>query len=111
MDEITSELLDELRRDQYVHYLTLARRLEPAGDWPRLRAALVGALRAAYALDGVRVDLEPLGEEARVLARLTAARDLVDDCAAVHDPDQDWDAFFDLLWDGRGRLVDLHPCG
>lgn len=102
---IDREELAAIQRDQFVHYLGMAQALGDVGDWPGLRGRVVDALRAAWALDGVRDDRDTELEEARVRSRIAAAQELVDQAARRHSPVRDWDGFARQLWHCRGQLL------
>ena len=91
-------------RDQFVYFVTMERELGIPADWPVFRDGLVAALTAAFGLDTIWQDLPADLQRRRVEQRLAAAYRLVDAVRAHHDPDADWDAFFDALWAGRDRL-------
>ena len=104
---IDRDELAAIQRDQFVHYLGMAKALVDGDDWEALRGRVVDALRAAWALDGVREDRDAELEEARVRARMVAAEELVDRAARQHPPGRGWDGFAGQLWRSRGRLLEL----
>lgn len=77
-----------IRRDQYVHYTTLAHQLGDPHDWPRFRHDLADAITAAFGLHPRRQ---------RVL-------DLLDAVRTHHGPATNWPAFFDALWARRHEI-------
>ena len=91
-------------RDQFVYFVTMERELGVPADWPVFRDGLVAALTAAFGLDTIWQDLPADLQRRRVEQRLAAAYQLVDAVRTHHNPDADWDAFFDALWAGRDRL-------
>ena len=105
MHDIDRDELAVIQRDQFVHYVGMAYALADVGDWQALRGRVVDALRAAWALDGVREDRDAELEDARVQSRIAAAGRLVDQAARSHPPADGWNAFTGQLWDGRGRLL------
>lgn len=87
-----------IHRDQFVHYIQLARGLSDAHDWPVLREALLRALTAAFGLDaGLAHGDQPSPRQRRVLETL-------DEIRGEHDPKTDWPAFFDTLWTRRDAI-------
>ncbi len=89
------EDLPWIHRDQFVHYVQLARNLSDGHDWPRLREDLLRGLTAAFGLDACLAHAD----------KLTAWQDdlveLLDEVRHQHDPATDWPAFFDTLWHRR----------
>lgn len=86
------EDLAGIQRDQFVHYLCLARATHDPDDWPGFRHALVDALTAAFGLDD-----EPEGRG----AGRAAAVSLVDRTRPIHDPTEAWPDFMEALWARR----------
>ena len=94
-----------IERDQFVYFVTMARELGDPENWEKFRTQLVSALRAAWGLDAIRLNL-PADQQERLRAqRIATTYEVVDSIRARHDPLTDWDAFFDALWDARGPLV------
>ena len=81
-----------IQRDQFVHYLGLARATHGAEGWPTFRQALLEALIAAFGLDH---GTDGLG------VRRAAALALLDTIRPIHDPVDDWHAFREALWARR----------
>ena len=102
---IDRDELAAIQRDQFVHYLGMAHAVGDVADWPGVRQRVVDALRAAWALDGVRDDRDAALEEDRVRARIVAAGELVDEAGRRHPPSRGWDDFTSHLWRGRGALL------
>lgn len=84
-----------IQRDQFVHYLSLARATQDPDDWPTFRHALVDALSAAFGLDH-----EPEGRG----AGRAAAVSLVDTTRPTHDPTEAWPDFMAALWARRHAI-------
>ena len=81
-----------IQRDQFVHYLGLARATHGAAEWPTYRQALLEALIAAFGLDH-QTDGHGV--------RRAAAVALLDTIGPTHDPVDDWHAFMETLWARR----------
>ena len=96
-----------VERDQFVYFVTMERELGTPDDWPKLRDGLVSALAAAFGLDTIWLDLPAEVQRRRVAQRLAQAYEVVDQVRARHDPDSDWDDFFDALWDARHRVREV----
>ena len=87
-----------IHRDQFVHYVELARALGDPSDWPRFRCQLHRSLHAAFALDAaVATDGHPTRDR---------TDDVLDQARACHDPTTDWPGFRETLWSLRDRLAD-----
>lgn len=84
-----------IQRDQFVHYVSLARATQDPDDWPTFRQALLEALTAAFGLDH-----EPEGHG----ARRTAAFALLDRTRPIHDPTEAWPGFMETLWARRHTI-------
>lgn len=95
-----------IERDQFVYFVTMARELSDPGNWGEFRDRLVAALRAAWGLDALRLNLPADDQERRRAQRIAAVYEIVDAIRARHDPLTDWDAYFDALWAARSPLVD-----
>ena len=95
-----------VEREQFVYFVTRARELGDPENWGRFRTQVVSALRAAWGLDAIRLNL-PADQQERLRARRIATTyELVDSIRARHDPLTDWNAFFDALWAARAPLVE-----
>jgi hypothetical protein len=82
-----------IHRDQFVHYVQLARALGDPGDWPQLRHDLMGALGAAFGLGAGTADgLTPPQHR---------ALHVLDEVRREHDPVIDWPCFCEALWRRR----------
>lgn len=91
-----------IHRDQYVYYLEMAYHLGDPTDWASFRSDLAEALSAAFSLDRTppwadQRSTEDLRTRERVL-------DVLDAIRFRHHPADDWDGFFDALWDRRSEL-------
>ena len=95
-----------IERDQFVYFVTMARELGDPGNWAMFRDQLVTALKAAWGLDALRLNLPADMRERRRAQRIATVYEVVDSIRARHDPLTEWDAFFDDLWAARGPLVD-----
>jgi hypothetical protein len=95
-----------IERDQFVYFVTMARELGDPEDWGRFRDQLVSALKAAWGLDAIWLNLPADRQERRRAQRIATAYEIVDEVRARHDPLKGWDDFFDALWAARGPLVD-----
>ena len=95
-----------IERDQFVYFVTMARELGDPGNWGEFRDQLVAALRAAWGLAALRLNLHADDQERRRAQRIAAVYEIVDSVRVRHDPLTDWDAYFDALWAARGPLVD-----
>lgn len=95
-----------IERDQFVYFVTMARELGDPGNWAVFRDQLVAALRAAWGLDALRLNLAADMRERRRAQRIVTVYEVVDSIRARHDPLTEWAAFFDDLWAARGPLVD-----
>jgi len=95
-----------IERDQFVYFVTMARELGDPGNWATFRDQLVAALKAAWGLDALRLNLATDMRELRRAQRIATVYEVVDSIRARHDPLTDWDAFFDALWAARGPLVE-----
>lgn len=92
------EDLPWIQRDQFVHYLQLARSLGDGHDWPRLRLDLLGGLTAAFGLNARHTHADELTpSQCGVL-------ELLDEVRHQHNPATDWPAFFDTLWTRRHAI-------
>ena len=80
-----------IHREQFVHYLTVARSTEDATDWPTFRHVVLEALAAALGLDD---------EE----ARLRGAAEVVDAARRDYDPAARWSEFMEAVWAERHVL-------
>ena len=94
-----------IERDQFVYFVTLAHELGSPHDWEAFREELVGALRAAWGLDALWLDLDAAGQQDRRAERLSLAYELVDETRRHHDPSADWDGFLESLWSSRRSLT------
>ena len=94
-----------IERDQFVYFVTMVRELGDPENWGKFRTQLVSALRAAWGLDAIRLNLSADQQERLRAQRIAATYEVVDSIRARHDPLTDWDAFFDALWAARGPLV------
>jgi hypothetical protein len=85
-------------RDEYVHYMELARALGDPTDWPAFRLDLLRAINAAF----------NLGHPATVRNGLNApqqrAAEHLELVRVDHDPALNWCAFSDAVWAGRGSI-------
>ena len=95
-----------IERDQYVYFVTLAHELTGTADWPALREELVAALTAAWGLTTIWGHLDRAANERRATERIRRAFVVLDQVRARHDPAEDWEAFFDALWEARGPLCE-----
>lgn len=80
-----------IHREQFVHYLTVARSTDDATDWLTFRHVLLEALAAALGLDD---------EE----ARLRGAAEVVDAARRDYDPAARWSEFMEAVWAKRHVL-------
>lgn len=92
-----------IQRDQFVYYVELAHALGDTGDWPRLRDDLLQALTAAFGLEVDQPD-DPTRARDQRTCRQSRALMLLTEIRTRHDPDGDWQRFFDALWDARRRM-------
>lgn len=95
-----------VERDQFVYFVTMARELGDPENWETFRHELVSALRVAWGLDAIRLDLPADRQERQRAQRIAATYGVVDMVRARHDPLNGWDGFFDALWATRGPLVE-----
>ena len=95
-----------IERDQFVYFVTMARELGDPENWETFRHELVSALKVAWGLDAIRLDLPADRQERQRAQRIAAAYEVVDMARARHDPLKGWDGFFDALWATRGPLVE-----
>lgn len=85
-----------IQRDQFVHYVTLARAShDDPRDWPAFRHALLDALTAAFGLDH-----EPDAER----VPLMAAADVLERTRLACDPHDAWPDFMNTLWRSRHAI-------
>lgn len=96
---IGAEELGDVERDQFVHYVIIARELGDPADWPQFRERLLSALTAAGGVVWIRTDRDPVTERIRVARRREQALRLIDEVRDRHDPVVAWPAFFELLWE------------
>jgi hypothetical protein len=87
-----------IERDQFVYFVTMAKELGDPEDWGTFRGQLVSALRAAWGLDAVWLDLPADQQQRRRSQRISDAYKAVDSVRSNHDPLTDWDGYFDALW-------------
>jgi hypothetical protein len=95
-----------IERDQFVYFVTMARQLGDPADWLTFRDQLVSALKAAWGLDAIWLNLPADRQAHRRAQRIKSTYDIVDEVRTRHDPLTDWDAYFDALWAARSPLVD-----
>ena len=95
-----------IERDQFVYFVTMARELGNPGNWEAFRDQIVSALRAAWGLDAIWLNLPTDQRQHRRAWRTATAYEVVDKIRSSHDPLTDWDCFFEALWAARGPLVD-----
>lgn len=95
-----------IERDQFVYFVTMARELGDPGHWATFRDQLVSALKAAWGLDAVWLNLPADEHQHRRLQRVSGAYEVIDLVRSRHDPLTDWDGFFDALWAGRSPLTE-----
>lgn len=91
------EDLPWIHRDQFVHYVQLARGLSDGDDWARLRLDLLRGLTAAFGHAGATHADELTAWQDDVL-------ELLDEVRHQHDPSAEWPAFFDTLWHRRHAI-------
>jgi hypothetical protein len=92
------EDLPWIHRDQFVHYVELARALGDLHNWSCFRGDLLRALTAAFGLDPGNVNGDRLRtHEHHVLEVLEGVR-------CKHDPSTDWLGFSELLWSRRHAI-------
>jgi hypothetical protein len=80
-----------IHRDQFLHYLSVARATNDPADWPRFRGAVVDALEVALGLAPHETGPDGAGS-------------VVQDARRAHDPSDDWEPFIEMLWLQRGRV-------
>ena len=73
-----------IHREQFVHYLTVARSTDDATDWLTFRHVLLEALAAALGLDD---------EEARL-----RGAEVLDSARRDYDPAARWSEFMEAIW-------------
>lgn len=95
-----------IERDQFVYFVTMARELGSPHHWRTFRDELVAALRAAWGLDAIWLNLDTNAQHARRAMRISLAYDLVDEARERHDPAVDWDGYMESLWSSRCSLTD-----
>jgi hypothetical protein len=95
-----------IERDQFVYFVTLARELGDPADWGRFRDQLVSALKAAWGLDAIWLNLPADRQQRRRAQSIATTYEIVDEVRTRHDPLTDWVAFFDALWAARGPLIE-----
>ncbi len=94
-----------IERDQFDYFVTMARELGDPGNWATFRDQLVAALKAAWGLDAVWLNLPVDQQRHRRLRRISDAYELVDESRSRHDPVTNWDGFVEGLWNDRGSLT------
>lgn len=92
---IGMEDLAWIQRDQFTHYVSMARSTHDPADWPTLRAALVEALTAAFSLDD---------EFSCRSGEVEVARAVLDSVRQAFDPKVEWNEFEDALWARRHEI-------
>lgn len=92
---IGMEDLAWIQRDQFTHYVSMARSTHDPADWPTLRAALVEALTAAFSLDD---------EFSCRSGEVEVARAVLDSVRHAFDPKVEWNEFEDALWARRHEI-------
>ena len=102
MDGVGVRELQQIERDQFVHFIDLAHATGDPSHWPVFRRELLIALNAAYGLDSVRVGRDPVGEHHRVTTRFRAALDAIDAARDEADPTVAWATFREALWERVG---------
>lgn len=80
-----------IHREQFVHYLTVARSTDDATDWPNFRPAILEALAAAFGLDAEEV-------------RLRGVTEVLDAASRDYDPAARWSEFMEAVWAERHVL-------
>lgn len=84
-----------IQRDQFVHYLTVARATTDPDHWPTFRQAVVEALTAAFGLDNC-ADAHDL--------RQSTAIEVLDAIRSTCDPATSWPEFMASLWERRQTI-------
>lgn len=80
-----------IHRDQFVHYLTVAREGHDPADWPIFRAAVLDALVAAFGLEPDH-------------PTPTGIVEVLDTIHQAHDPRDAWLEFMSALWARRHTI-------
>ena len=102
MDGVGVRELHQIEREQFVHFVDLARATGDPSHWLGFRCELLVALNAAYGLDSERVGRDPVGEHRRVMIRFRAALDAIDGARDEADPMVAWATFREALWERVG---------
>lgn len=97
-----------IEQENFLYYVSLARRRGDLQDRSVFTSRLESALNAAFALDGRWVDRDQALESARVVEQHRRARALIERAYRLYDPVSDWVAFTEVLWAGRQWLF-LEP--
>ncbi len=97
-------------RDQYVHFVTLARQHGDSADWTRFRLELGAALNAAWGLDTRWGHRTAAQNDWVANQRHCRALAVLDELRVRIDPAAEWSAFFDALWEARATIrADIDP--